>query len=177
MARRYVQSAGRRKANDDAIALLEPDYGTPERWQHSPRAYIGTEIKGVCAAQAEVECVLDKWRIVGGITQSEHEAGLKLRADYFYGQIPLRADPRYDGVRAKSVGAAWSSPAERRSPKAEHAYQSFRRAIAHVGTRSAMILIHVCCEDGDFAWQRRDELRTALQRLEDAYKIKRQEQH
>lgn len=159
MKRRYVM--GRRLSPQACIA----EAGTAERWQHSRRELVEAQGRGVYAVRAQDECALDRWLASGAISMDEHEAGLRLRADYHTGQVPLAAQRVYDGVRGPTPGAAWCSPAERRSEAAERAYQRWRLAIRAVGLRLSPILIAVCCEDGALAFSRRGELRLALQQL------------
>jgi len=164
MSRRYVM--GRRLKLDESFA----DEGTAERWQHSRRALVATERAGIFAMRAEEECALDRWLHAGAISESEHEAGIKLRSDYYHGRVSLMAQRTYDGVRAPTPGANWHSPAERRSAEADASYKRWRSAIRAVGLRTSPLLIAVCCEDGALAWPRRGELRHALQQLERHYK-------
>lgn len=163
MSRRYVMS--KRAPLPQCFA----DTGTAERWQHSRRELVLTEVAGVVALRARDECALDRWLGAGAISAGEHAAGLKLRADYHQGRVSLAAQRVYDGVRAPSPGASWQSPAERRSAEAEIAYQRWRSAIRAVGLKLSPLLIGVCCEDGALAWPRRGELRHALQQLEQHY--------
>lgn len=160
MKRRYVLGKKRREEE-----MSFADLGTAERWQHSRREMVLTERAGILAARALEECALDRWLAAGAITGDEHEAGLRLRTDYLKGQITLRASRVYDGVRAPSPGASWTSPAERRDGASEAAYRRWREAVRSVGQRASLILIAVCCEDGVIAWPQRAELRGALQTL------------
>ena len=163
MARRY--NSNNRVRLDGALA----DHGPEERWQHGQRELVLTRYAGVLAARALEECALDRWLMVGAISPSEHEAGLQLRRDYVAGQVPAQVTNPYSGLRF-GRGGAWRHQAERRSEKAEAAYQRWRAAIRAVGPVASVVLIAVCCEDGALAWQRRFELRDALQLLERCYK-------
>ncbi len=160
MSRRYVM--GKKRREDD---MSFADLGTAERWQHSRREMVLTERAGILAARALEECALDRWLAAGAITEDEHEAGLRLRTDYLRGQVTLRASRIYDGVRAPTPRASWTSPAERRDGASEAAYRHWREAIRATGQRASLVLIAVCCEDGALSWQRRSELRLALQAL------------
>ena len=161
--RRYVNSRTRE------LELL--DHGTPERWQHSAREVITTQQRGIHAMRALEECALDRWLMVGAIDRELHEAGLRLRADYIHGGVAMLASRVYDGVRAPTPGAAWQSPAERREGKSEYAYRRWRAAIQALGQRLSLVAIAVCCEDGALAWQRREELRQALELLHKHYRL------
>lgn len=162
--RRYVVSRSRQNE-------YEADQGTPERWQHSAREVVSTELRGILAMRALEECALDRWLMVGAISRSEHEAGLKLRHDYIAGAVSLQASRVYDGVRGPTPGASWQSPAERRSEAGEGAYRRWRAAVQLLGQRLSLVAIAVCCEDGALAWHRREELRQALQLLQKHYGI------
>lgn len=160
--RRYVM--GRRLQAESCA-----DFGTPERWQHSAREWVGTTQPGVLAAKALEECALDHWLRAGAIAESEHAAGLRLREDYQQARLSLLVQRAYDGVRAPSPGAHWSSPAERRTALGENSLQAWRKAVRAVGMRASVVLIAVCCEDAAIAWHRRSELRQALRLLEAHY--------
>jgi hypothetical protein len=162
--RRYVMS---RSHSDDYTS----DYGTRERWQHSAHELVSTELRGILAMRSLEECALDRWLMVQAISRAEHLAGLKLREDYITGGVPLVANRVYDGVRGPTPGAAWQSPAERRTEGAERAYRRWRGAIEHLGQRGAVVAIAVCCEDGKLAWHRRAELRDILANLQKYYGI------
>jgi hypothetical protein len=173
MSRRYV--CARRGASPQHDMGLA-DFGPPERWQHSPFVLVANphEMGGGAAqaAKALEECALDRWLKAGGLTKPEYEAGMRFRADYQHSAISLLASRVYDGVRGPSPGAAWSSPAERRSPAQEQAYKRWRQALAEVKAGEVVqAVLKVCCEDGQIGWQRRHLLQEGLQALQQHYRL------
>lgn len=155
--RRYVN--GNRAGAETCVI----DTGPPERWRHGT----GEKLNGGGVRSLE-ECVLDRWLMVGGISPDEHAAGLKLRADYHIAKIRMLNTRQFD-PDFRLQGNFWQSAAEKRSGGSEDAYQRWGRALRHVGTGAAGLLITVCCEDGHWPWARRHELRAALQVLAKHY--------
>jgi hypothetical protein len=98
--RRYVVSRTRHSQE------AGHDHGPPERWQHSAREVVQTELRGILAMRALEECALDRWLMVGAIVRAEHEAGTRLREDYVHGGVALLASRVYDGVRGPTPGAS-----------------------------------------------------------------------
>lgn len=171
MSRRYV--CARRGAQP--VPFGEADYGPPERWQHSRFTLVANPSEvdaGVQAAKVLEECALDRWLKAGGIAEAEYKAGMCFRADYQRSAISLLAGRVYDGVRGTNLGAAWASPAERRSEAQEQIYQRWRQALAVVKTGEVVdAVLKVCCEDGQIGWQRRYLLQEGLQALQQHYRL------
>lgn len=72
------------------------DYGpTKERARRSPMADVPTDIPGITAKQALIECVLDRYEHRGQITERQHEAGLRFRSIFRRAAMPPSVTSSY----------------------------------------------------------------------------------
>ncbi len=163
MTRRYVSNKRNRPYNQHA------DYGTPERWSHSPWDLWETNQQGLLAIHALQECALDRWLLEGLIDEEEHAAGLQLRADYHDAKLTSKVCRVYDQINKLPPQGFWSSAAEKRSPQAERAYQSWRNALQSVSTLSSSLLQAVCCDDRELSSGQNAAFRFALKQLKTHY--------
>ena len=91
-SRRRPVSNDRRFRRNNAT---QADYGTPERWQLSGRAYAPTARAGQLAGRATEEHLIDILVLRGLITPSEREAAFKFKLDYQRAGLAARLSGRY----------------------------------------------------------------------------------
>lgn len=155
---------------EQTLIITFPDQGPPQRWQHSGREVVYSDQGRTSTLRATEECMLDRWLLIGAISRLEHAAGLRLREDYYDGQVPLYSQRNYLNPEFGSTGQ-WLAPAEKRKPLAEAAYRRWREAIQAVGTQCSAPLLTVCCEDGTLPLNKRHVLRCGLQLLVRHYRM------
>lgn len=122
----------------------EPDFGPPERWQHSGRLLQRVDATST-AARATTECTLDLLHEQGRVTPKMWQAGIKLRRDYLLARVEPRTVMRYAPTFVRGNPQA-SGPFDR-SEKEELAYKRWRQALQIVGVGLNDALVTVCCLD------------------------------
>lgn len=156
---RRAQAAGASVPIPPALQLV-PDFGPPERWQHSARTlFVDEEDKSV-AARALEECVLDSLRVAAVISPAFYTAGMKLRRDYTRAALAPRQVGKYGGTGEKLLYRQFVH-----SVYEEEAYQEWRTALLAAGVHYSDLLVNVCCLGWPPARADIPRLRDGLERL------------
>ncbi len=120
------------------------DFGPCERWQHSGCAFEVTDARGVVAARATEEHVLDILGLKKFLSILQIEAGLRFKADYHAAAIAKRVTGSYSG--APSARDFFRAEHER-SDAEDAAYRRWRSAVREMGLRYSAAVIATVCHD------------------------------
>ncbi|MEJ0062122.1 MAG: DUF6456 domain-containing protein [Alphaproteobacteria bacterium] len=138
------------------------DHGPPERWRHSGRLLETTGHAGVLAARVSEEHALDRLRLRGLIGARDHEAGLRLRADYHAAHLEGRIIASYNAARGMNCGGF---QAYERTDIEEAAYRRWRGAVQAVGIADSAAVLGLCCHGHGPRAAQMAALRRGLSRL------------
>lgn len=146
---------------------------TPEGPRRGPQVDPHTQTVTVNLAESPLSWL----RARGHLTDRQHEAGERLRADYERAQLSPSITMRWDAVRIAATGDRGLTPGERQTAARER----FDAAIAHAGRGLSDILWRVACAgeglpaaEKALDWPARSGklvLRIALDRIADFYRI------
>lgn len=167
-ANRAHLPAGRRGPKRQQVVAL-PDYGPPERWQHTARTYELTEVDGTrLAAKAAEECVLDALLLATRIDDAQHEAGMLLRKAYIRAKVEAPRTARYSAAPRQKAGTFRGFE---RNAREEAAYKEWRAALLAVPLHSVELVVTVCCCDIPPRAAQLPVLRETLQDLARYYRL------
>jgi hypothetical protein len=139
-SRRRPVASDRRFRSNRPVA----DYGTNERWQHSGRMLEPTERRGILAARATEEHIIDIMVVRGILTPRQREAAFRFKLDYQSAALTVHVTSSYNPL---SGGGDYAAGGRERSDAEEAAYQRWRNAVRALGLRFSGIVITAACHD------------------------------
>jgi len=120
------------------------DYGPPERWQHSGRTLEITERRGILAARALEEHVIDSLVLRGILDQSQSDAAFRLKLDFQRAGLAANTTARYNPERNQTN---YFRGERDRSDAEEAAYRRWRHAVRELGLDLSCAVIATVCHD------------------------------
>jgi hypothetical protein len=170
-ARRRPVSTDKRFRKKSRKKFEKADHGTPERWQHSGRVLEITEHRGILAARAIEEHVIDALVMRGLIDQSQSDAAFRLKLDFQRAGLAASVTSRYSPDPHKTD---YFHGRRERSDAEEAAYRRWRHAVRELGLDLSCAVIATVCHDETPAPDDVPLLQKGLDQLVDWYNLRKE---
>lgn len=144
-----------------------PDYGTPERWQHSGRIMQVTAQAGILAARAMEEHIIDVMVLRGLLDENQSAAAFRLKLDFQRAGLAANTTSRY----TPNTGKKESFRQRERTDTEEIAYRRWRNAVRELDLGLSSAVIATVCHDQTPSSTDLHLVQKGLDQLIDWYKI------
>ena len=150
----------------------KPDYGPPERWQHSGRVFEQTKESDFFTARATEEHIVDILVLMRILTYHQSAAAFRLKLDFQLAGLEAAITAPYNPISAE-IDEGYEVP--ERSPYQEAAYQRWRNALRMLGSELSDPVLATVCLDHTPMPGKVPLLQRGLDRLVDWYHLAKKE--